>query len=135
MDSEFATEFLIETYELIEEAEKIILDLERNRLEVSKIHQLFRSFHTINGNSAYFGPKKIQSLTQTLEDYLVSFRDSVIPQDEISFDLLLEGIDALKYLMTDLKPAAEIANRAQSDSTYNASQLKKLISRLGVTAK
>ena len=135
MDSEFATEFLIETYELIEEAGKIILDVERNRLEVSKIHQLFRSFHTIKGNSAYFGPKKIQSLTQTLEDYLVSFRDSVIPLVEISFDLLLEGIDALKYLLTDLEPGAEIANRAQAESTYDASQLRDLISRLGVTAK
>ncbi len=135
MDSEFATEFLIETYELIEEAEMIILDLERNRLEISKIHELFRTIHTIKGNSAYFGPKKIQSLTQTLEDYLVSFRDSVIPLEEISFDLLLEGIDALKYLLTDLEPGAEIANRAQAESTYDASQLRDLISRLGVTAK
>ena len=134
IDSEIATEFLIETYELIEDAEKIILDLERTRLEVSKIHKLFRSIHTIKGNSAYFGLKKIQSLTQSVENYLTTFRDSVTPLENISFDLLLEGIDALKYLLTDLKPAAEIANRAQSDSTYNASQLKKLISRLGVTA-
>ena len=135
MDSEFATEFLTETYELIEAAEKIILDLERNRLEVGKIHELFRNIHTIKGNSAYFGLKKIQALTQTVEDYLVPFRDPVNSLDNLSFDLLLEGIDALKYLLTDLEPAVEIANRAQAESTYNPSQLRDLISRLGVNAK
>ena len=134
MDSEFAAEFLIETYELIEAAEKIVLDLERNRLEVGRIHELFR-IHTIKGNSAYFGLKKIQALTQTVEDYLVPFRDSVNSLDTLSFDLLLEGIDALKYLLTDLEPAAEIANRVQAESTYNTSQLRDLIFRLEVNAK
>ena len=135
MDSEIATEFLIETYELIEEAEKIILDLEKNRREVSKIHELFRDIHTIKGNAGYFGLEKIQALTQTVEDYLAPFRDSINSLDNLSFDLLLEGIDALKFLLSDLKPVTEIANRAEAESTYNPSQLKDLFSRLAGDGK
>ena len=55
--------------------------------------------------------------------------------ENLSFDLLLEEIDALKYPLTDPKPAAEIANRAQAESTYNAFQLRDLISRLEINAK
>ncbi|GIX41169.1 MAG: hypothetical protein KatS3mg129_0902 [Leptospiraceae bacterium] len=110
---ELINTFILESLELLDIAEKNILELERQCLnkfnrdlkenEQEYINQLFRAIHTIKGNSGLFELDKIKQLSHIFENLLSKLRDSEIPITRELIDSSLLGIDRLREIIQNLE--------------------------------
>ena len=101
-DLDLLTMFLAEADERTAAAEKTVLELEANPASTSGIGELFRVLHTIKGEAGFLGLTEIVELSHAIEHYLEPFRDGESELSSISADLLLEGLDALRHLFSNL---------------------------------
>jgi two-component system, chemotaxis family, sensor kinase CheA len=98
-DAELLQEFYTECSELISLAEGALLDLENSPDDDELINQVFRSFHTIKGTSAFLGLQPISEFAHSTETVL-----SMVREDELSYsaecaDAVLGALDTIKSLV------------------------------------
>ncbi len=98
-DQELINEYITECVEQIETAESALLELETSPDDKELINQIFRSFHTIKGTSAFMGLTPISEFAHSVETLLDMVRDGVISFDSACADITLDAIDILKKLM------------------------------------
>ncbi|PKM17984.1 MAG: chemotaxis protein CheA [Gammaproteobacteria bacterium HGW-Gammaproteobacteria-15] len=91
--------FIAEAYELLEDMEACLLQLENNPADLDAIGAIFRAAHTIKGSAGLFGLEPVVSFTHVVEDVLDRLRagDIVISRELIA--LLLECGDHIHYLV------------------------------------
>ena len=93
--------FLEEAEELLEDIEKVALDLETTDNFIESINRLFRAFHTIKGSGAMFGFEEISNFPHSIEDSLDEIRNGLeIPRDELS-SFTLAAKDYIRALMEE----------------------------------
>ena len=93
--------FLEEAEELLEDIEKVALDLETTDNFIESINRLFRAFPTIKGSGAMFGFEEISNFTHSIEDSLDEIRNGLeIPRDELS-SFTLAAKDYIRALMEE----------------------------------
>lgn len=88
-------EFVVETTELLEVAEGILLTLENND-DLDQIHALFRAMHTIKGTSAFLGFTSLSETGHAIESLLDGFRARRYAVTRPVIDLMLLFIDATR---------------------------------------
>ncbi len=76
--------FISEADNLLEEAEKSILRLENN-FDPKMVNDIFRSIHTLKGNSGIFDLPNIRNLSHSMESLLNQMR---IKKIEIQTDVI-----------------------------------------------
>lgn len=91
--------FIAEAYELLEEMETCLLQLENNPADHSAIGAIFRAAHTIKGSAGLFGLEPIVSFTHVVEDVLDRLRAGDIEISRMLIALLLESGDHIHYLI------------------------------------
>ncbi|PJZ69482.1 chemotaxis protein CheA [Leptospira perolatii] len=94
-------DYLMETRELLDLSEQAILDLEKG-YSPDRINTLFRSIHTIKGNSAIFDLPSITKLSHTFENLLNHFRKAEVPPSPDAITLFLYCIDVLKEMNSNI---------------------------------
>lgn len=109
------TEIIIDDLDLfqafIEESRDHLRNIENKTLSLETsgdpqlVDDIFRSMHTIKGNSAFFGFNKIKSLSHTLESVLDEIRKDQLAAGSDIADLLLNGTDLLKQMVQELADA------------------------------
>ena len=107
-DESLASDFINETEDGLESAESQLMALEEDpsQFEVL-IHPIFRTMHTLKGNSAAFGLTVMKSLAHHMEDLLVQVRDGTSSLSANCFELLFHGIDTLRLLLEQLRHMIE----------------------------
>lgn len=99
--------FIVESNEMLNNAEGSILELENN-FDTELVNDVFRTFHTIKGDSGIFGLQKITDLSHALENVLDMIRDGRLKVTMNEVDVLLSGIDRLRQLINHIDRSDEI---------------------------
>ncbi len=91
--------FISESSEILQKMESILLFLELNPVTDDKIHELFRSIHTIKGSAGIFGYEDTVNFTHVVESLLDKVREKEILLDKPLIALLLDCRDHISDLI------------------------------------
>jgi two-component system chemotaxis sensor kinase CheA len=106
---EIIDEFIVEAFELAENATQDMIRIEENADEEA-INSIFRAVHTIKGTSSFLGFGTLSTLAHRSEDILGMVRKGNLKPDHNVTDVLLESLDLIKTLLDDIKDnGAEVA--------------------------
>lgn len=107
MTNEYADVFKEETYEILEELEKSLLELEADPGNPDTVAKVFRAIHTIKGSGAMFGFDMLSSFAHEVENAYELVRDGQITANKHLIDLTLAARDFIKIALENETPDAE----------------------------
>ena len=102
MRSPLLEQFLTEGRDLIEEASGSLLVLERSPQDVDVINRVFRSVHTLKGNSGLFEYPALTGLLHVAEELMVAVRDASLGLTPDMVDALLAAADAVRTFLDEI---------------------------------
>jgi two-component system chemotaxis sensor kinase CheA len=106
-DVSLVKDFISEGLEYIDEIEVNILNLEQNPENTDTINTIFRPFHSIKGVASFLNLEKIRDLAHNLENLLDKARNMELRITPPLIDVVLDGADALKAMIMQLKDQIE----------------------------
>jgi two-component system chemotaxis sensor kinase CheA len=109
-DQELIDGFLTETTELLDKLDDDLVTLEKTPSDMDLLNGIFRSIHTVKGASSFLGFDLLVKVTHKTEDVLNRLRKGELVVDPEIMDVILEAVDLVKVLVTDIK-AGEIVER------------------------
>lgn len=112
---EAKTTFLSESRELLEEMEKLLIELEQWPTDADRINALFRAVHTIKGSGGIFGFDRLEAFTHKVETLLDSVRDGGTKLSSPLVGLLLRCRDHIAGLVEAELAGSELAAEARSE--------------------
>ncbi len=107
--------FQEEGWEIIEQLEEDLLELEKTPQDAQLIARIFRGAHTIKGSAGLTGLDDISGLAHRLEDVLEQVRTEKKPMSRECFETVLKTVDMLKIMLEmvatgEKLPAEEVEN-------------------------
>lgn len=100
---EILQDFLIESFELIEQLDQDLVELENNPQDLELLNRIFRVAHTIKGASSFLNFDVLTHLTHHMEDVLNKARHGDLLIDADVMDVVLESIDLMKALLVIIR--------------------------------
>jgi two-component system chemotaxis sensor kinase CheA len=102
---EFIEEFLVESSENLDQLDKDLLALEADPADPQRIASVFRTVHTIKGNSGFFGFSKLGALAHSGEHLLGKLRDGKLRLDDRVAGSLYSMVDAVRTILQSIETA------------------------------
>jgi len=96
---EILEDFLVEAFELIEQLDQDLVELETTPEDLELLNSIFRVAHTIKGSSSFLSFDVLTKLTHHMEDVLNKARKNELKLTENVMDVVLESIDMMKALL------------------------------------
>lgn len=96
---EILEDFLVEAFELIEQLDQNLVELEANPEDLELLNSIFRVAHTIKGSSSFLNFDVLTHLTHHMEDVLNKARHGEVRLSNTIMDVVLESIDMMKTLL------------------------------------
>ncbi|MDX1926198.1 MAG: chemotaxis protein CheW [Pirellulaceae bacterium] len=103
LSSEALREFLVESYDNLEQLERDLMSLERNSGASEIINSAFRNIHTIKGTAGFLGFSKLESVTHVAENLLGSIRSGKMELDSEISGGLFKMIDAVRSILSNIE--------------------------------
>ncbi len=125
LDVSLVKDFISEGLEYIDEIEVNILNLEQNPDNTDYINAIFRPFHSVKGVAGFLNLEKIRNLAHNLENLLDKARNGELRVTPSLIDVVLDGADALKAMILQLKD--EIENQPAKPFNIDLSALMQKI--------
>ena len=100
---EILQDFLIESFELIEQLDQDLVELENTPEDLDLLNRIFRVAHTVKGASSFLNFDVLTHLTHHMEDVLNKARHGDLLIDAAVMDVVLESIDLMKALLTIIR--------------------------------
>ncbi|MCY9659052.1 chemotaxis protein CheA [Paenibacillus chondroitinus] len=100
--SQYLSMFIDESKEHLQSLNENLLSLESTPQDISIVHNIFRSAHTLKGMSATMGFEDIASLTHEMENVLDMVRNSKIEMNDFIFDCIFKSLDSLESMVEDI---------------------------------
>ncbi len=107
---EILEDFLIEAFELIEQLDQDLVELENNPEDLELLNSIFRVAHTIKGSSSFLNLDTLTELTHHMEDVLNKARKGELSITPLVMDTVLESIDMMKALLYSVRDTGSDAN-------------------------
>jgi two-component system chemotaxis sensor kinase CheA len=114
---EIIEDFLVEAFELIEQMDQDLVELEHQPEDLELLNSIFRVAHTVKGSSSFLNFDILTELTHHMEDVLNKARKSELVLNSDIMDIILESVDMMKGLLeciresgTDTSCGIEISN-------------------------
>jgi two-component system chemotaxis sensor kinase CheA len=95
----FLNDFLNDSREDLQKANRALLALEKDPSETEQLNEIFRAVHTLKSSSALLEFGGIAELAHFTEDLLDRIRRQELPLNHHAIDILLEIIDAVESLI------------------------------------
>ncbi|MEW6712330.1 MAG: Hpt domain-containing protein, partial [Candidatus Riflebacteria bacterium] len=96
-------EFQCESGEHVEILEQSFLSFEKNDGNGEKtIREAFRAIHSLKGSAACLGFRNIAEVAHRMEHLMSQVREKKLVPDGALIDLMLRGVDKLRFLLGDL---------------------------------
>ena len=96
---ELLEDFLIEAFEMIEEMDQDLVELENNPDDLELLNKIFRVAHTIKGSGSFLNFDKLTHLTHHMEAVLDKARKGELKITPEIMDVILESVDAMKAIL------------------------------------
>jgi len=96
---EILEDFLVEAFELIEQLDQDLVELDSRPEDLELLNSIFRVAHTIKGSSSFLSFDILTKLTHHMEDVLNKARKGELKLNEDIMDVVLESIDMMKTLL------------------------------------
>lgn len=96
---EILEDFLVEAFELIEQLDQNLVELEARPEDLELLNGIFRVAHTIKGSSSFLNFDVLTRLTHHMEDVLNKARHGELKLTHHVMDVVLESIDLMKALL------------------------------------
>ena len=103
IDPEIILEFIDESQDNLNDVANVLISLENNPSDKEGIDTIFRTVHTIKGNSAFFNLLKIKSMAHILEDLMGLVREGTVQFNDVILQVLIRGIDFLKKMLVNVQ--------------------------------
>lgn len=100
---EILQDFLVESFELIEQLDQDLVELETNSEDPDLLNRIFRVAHTIKGASSFLNFDVLTHLTHHMENILNMARHGDLKIDAEIMDVVLESIDLMKSLLITIR--------------------------------
>ena len=100
---EILEDFLVEAFELIEQIDQDLVELESNPEDLELLNRIFRVAHTIKGSSSFLNFDVLTKLTHHMEDVLNKARRAELTITPDVMDVVLESIDMMKALLIGIR--------------------------------
>ncbi len=100
---EILQDFLVESFELIEQLDQDLVELETRPDDLDLLNRIFRVAHTIKGASSFLNFDTLTHLTHHMENILNLARHGDIIIDAGVMDVILESIDLMKALLVRIR--------------------------------
>ena len=97
------SEFLTETAESLESLDVELVQLEQNPNDPELLSNIFRLVHTIKGTCGFLGLPRLESVAHAGENVLGNFRDGTQIVTPEAVSLILESLDCIKSLLSELE--------------------------------
>jgi two-component system chemotaxis sensor kinase CheA len=101
-DDEFLWEFLVESYENLDNIDSRLVALESAQ-DADSVAAIFRSMHTIKGTSGFFGFSLVERVGHVAENLLGRIRDGELSLTSERASALLASTDALRALFAGIE--------------------------------
>ena len=100
---EILEDFLIEAFEMIEQLDNDLIELESNPEDLDLLNRIFRVAHTIKGSSSFLNFDVLTHLTHHMEDVLNKARRGELVITPEIMDVVLESTDKMKALLEHIR--------------------------------
>ncbi|MDQ1340830.1 MAG: two-component system, chemotaxis family, sensor kinase CheA, partial [Campylobacterota bacterium] len=100
---ELTQDFLVEAFEMIEQLDQDLVELESRPDDLELLNGIFRVAHTIKGSSSFLNFDILTKLTHHMEDVLNKARKAEIKITHDVMDVVLESIDMMKGLLGSIR--------------------------------
>ncbi len=103
---EIMEDFLIEAFELIEQMDQDLVELESNPDDLELLNGIFRVAHTVKGSSSFLNFDILTELTHHMEDVLNKARKDELKITPDIMDVVLQSVDMMKALLEAIKESS-----------------------------
>ena len=100
---EILQDFLVEAFELIEQLDQDLVELESNPEDLELLNGIFRVAHTVKGASSFLNFDVLTHLTHHMEDVLNKARHGELAITADIMDVILESVDLMKALLETIR--------------------------------
>ncbi|QKG28561.1 hybrid sensor histidine kinase/response regulator [Campylobacter sp. RM16187] len=100
---EILEDFLVEAFELVEQIDHDLIELESNPEDLELLNRIFRVAHTVKGSSSFLNFDILTKLTHHMEDVLNKARKDELKITPDIMDVVLESIDMMKGLLHGIR--------------------------------
>lgn len=102
MLDDIVKEFLVESYENLDQLDKDLMALEDAPDDRSRLSSIFRTIHTIKGTSGFLAFPKLEHITHVGENLLVRLRDGALRLNAEITSGLLSMVDAVRSILRQI---------------------------------
>ena len=102
---EIMEDFLVEAFEMIEQLDQDLVELESNPEDLDLLNKIFRVAHTIKGSGSFLNLDILTKLTHHMEDILNKARKGELKITPDIMDVILESVDMMKALLENIRDA------------------------------
>ena len=121
MLDDIVKEFLVESYENLDQLDKDLMALEDAPDDRSRLSSIFRTIHTIKGTSGFLAFPKLEHITHVGENLLVRLRDGALQLNAEITSGLLSMVDAVRSILGQIDTTG-----TEGEEAYEA-----LVAKLG----
>ncbi|GAA8617535.1 chemotaxis histidine kinase/response regulator CheAY2 [Helicobacter pylori] len=127
---EIMEDFLIEAFEMNEQLDQDLVELEHNPEDLDLLNRIFRVAHTIKGSSSFLNLNILTRLTHNMEDVLNRARKGEIKITPDIMDVVLRSIDLMKTLLVAIRDTGSDTNNGKENEIEEAvKQLQAITSQ------
>ncbi|HIP46341.1 MAG TPA: hybrid sensor histidine kinase/response regulator [Campylobacterales bacterium] len=124
---EILEDFLVEAFELIEQMDQDLVELENNPEDLELLNSIFRVAHTVKGSSSFLNFDILTELTHHMEDVLNKARRDELKITAGVMDVILESVDMMKALLEGIQ--------ASSVDTECGIEISAIVAKLDAVSK
>ncbi len=100
---EIISEFLVESYEGLDQIDENLIVLEESPDDVAVLKEIFRTLHTIKGTCGFLGFGKLERLAHAAENLLSLLRDGELSMTSEIADALLAAVGDIRGILATIE--------------------------------
>lgn len=126
---EILEDFLIEAFEMIDQLDQDLVELENHPDDLDLLNRIFRVAHTIKGSGSFLNFNVLTHLTHHMEDVLNKARHGDLKITSDIMDVILSSVDYMKKLLVAVRDTGTDA------STGLDNEIANVVARLDAISK
>ncbi len=104
---EILNDFLAESTEMLEALDQDFVKLEADPSNTELLNEIFRCMHSMKGSAGFLGFTQLVEVAHQGESLLNKLRQGEIGVSPFIIDIILEAVDTVKLLQTDIRETGE----------------------------